>query len=357
MNSDTDFNKNLIAQGYTIDFPPEHAVWEYDGFTYTVEALQKMVFETPCGMLLKGSHCANGYMSYMGIDWRPENNNPVVHCPLENTGCNKNHPLLRDLRLSMCACHQTDRPYQYEYSIDKVWDVRHAMEERKFQAFAARKKGRVCRTHMRYLDQVDDWVLTYDPIECAQRGCTGFCQLRNIQLDDKRGNVFYDLQITRIRHDDSIFDGEHMVSVVKGKKFLNRSVSLSICKEIVKRCVNQIQQYETMQHHSELFFHPDMRIEVQNVRAERRESRDILQDLQDIRDGIAVVHASDAQKAAKEQKRLRREVAAERRHNRILKMAKQDGLDSLTPQQRRKLTDADLKEIADCKTYQQMRFY
>ena len=45
--------------------------------------------------------------------------------------------------------------------------------------------------------------------------------------------------------------------------------------------------------------------EIRNIRVARQEGRDLMQDLQDVRDGIAVQHASDMQKAAKAQKNER----------------------------------------------------
>ena len=44
-------------------------------------------------------------------------------------------------------------------------------------------------------------------------------------------------------------------------------------------------------------------MEITNIRAAQREGRDLLQDLEDIRAGITVVHESDAQKRASEEKR------------------------------------------------------
>ena len=168
---------------------------------------------------------------------------------------------------------------------------------------------------------------------CARMKCTGFCPLRNTQLDGKRGNVFYDLKVTSIIHDGSMLDGQPEISVIKGKKLLDHPVSLSICQEIAKRCEGEIRWQEEMRYHLDLFSHPDMRVDVMNIRAQWREGRDLLQDLQDIRDGVTVVHESDLNKAAAEQKRERRKTAAERRRKRLINTAKQNGLDSLTPYQ------------------------
>ena len=43
--------------------------------------------------------------------------------------------------------------------------------------------------------------------------------------------------------------------------------------------------------------------EVENIRIEARETRDLLQDLRDVADGLTVVHDSDLKAAAKKEKR------------------------------------------------------
>jgi len=52
---------------------------------------------------------------------------------------------------------------------------------------------------------------------------------------------------------------------------------------------------------------PDLQIEILNLHAESRESRDLMQDLEDIWNGIAVVHASNQKKAAIQNKKERRQ--------------------------------------------------
>ena len=52
-------------------------------------------------------------------------------------------------------------------------------------------------------------------------------------------------------------------------------------------------------------------MEITNIRAAQREGRDLLQDLEDIKAGITVVHESDAQKRASEEKKERRRSARE----------------------------------------------
>ena len=73
------------------------------------------------------------------------------------------------------------------------------------------------------------------------------------------------------------------------------------------------------------------KVEVQNIRAEYRESRDLLQDLQDIHNGITVIHASDQIKQNKESKRLRRINQKEKREQQLEKKIVQEGWDSIAP--------------------------
>jgi len=129
-----ELTKELLAKGYTPEnTPPGMDVYrEHEGgWTYNWKTLHTLVFETPCGLLVKGSHFSNGYMSWQGVDWRAENDNPVVCCPrFDLDFCPLRHPLLwsehmvsHDSELiRQCACHRTDRPYTYEGSFDEAHD-------------------------------------------------------------------------------------------------------------------------------------------------------------------------------------------------------------------------------------------
>ena len=61
----------------------------------------------------------------------------------------------------------------------------------------------------------------------------------------------------------------------------------------------------------------EFRYEVENIRIEARESRDLLQDLADIAAGIEVIHQSDLEKAAKVKKREDREKRKEYKKRRL----------------------------------------
>ena len=65
---------------------------------------------------------------YMGIDWIPENNNPVITCPLRPDYCDKrfSDDILGDAhgggltKIFQCDLRLTDKPYDYEKSIEKL---------------------------------------------------------------------------------------------------------------------------------------------------------------------------------------------------------------------------------------------
>ena len=56
-----------------------------------------------------------------------------------------------------------------------------------------------------------------------------------------------------------------------------------------------------------------------NIRAEQRESRDLIQDMEDIRSGIKVQHASDKEKRQKAEKSQRRSKAKQTKIHRLEK--------------------------------------
>jgi hypothetical protein len=117
-------------------------------------------------------------------------------------------------------------------------------------------------------------------------------------------------------HDGSIWDGQSEISVVKGKKMFDGPKPLAICEAYSKLCKNWIFDREKARYHRELFFNKDMAVEVLNVRAEHRESRDLLQDLQDVREGIKITHASDEIKLSAKAKRERKEKYQEAKRTR-----------------------------------------
>ncbi len=358
---ETELTRRLLAEGYTPeDTPPGMRAYNpYDGgWNYAIETLRAMVYETPCGLLAKGDHFTNGYMSYGGIDWRPENDNPVICCPMFTTEpCPLMQPVLRQLWIGcksadivrQCACRPTTRPYAYECSVDEVHDRIWREAERRWDLFRAAHKGRVCRLQSNYGRTAKVWHAWYDPMDCANLNCR-YCDVLAKEINPKRGNVFYDLRMTWTEKGAGIFPDQRRVSIEKGCKLLEKTASLTICEAIVKYGRRRVLERVKSKYHRQLFYDPTLEIEVLNLRAARTDTRDIHQDLQDIANGIEVTHAADTLKEAKAQKRARREAAKQQRIRKVEKMILTSGWTGLDNGWKRRaeklLDDGRIEELA-----------
>lgn len=339
--------QRLLAEGYTVENYPDYvrlpaSCWGkdplqnlQDGFEYTPEYQNQMVFKTGCGLLVKGSHFSHGDMSYMGITWIPENDNPVINCPYRKDACDLRNPLLGGpvggglSKLFQCDCRRTEEPYDYEKSYDRACDDRNREIRQKYEEFVQRRGGHVCHWHTRYDDWTGEWLQHYDPMICAQF-CTnagGICDLTHEPISKRKGNVFYDVKTSYIRHDGTLFDGEQVVTIRKGVRLFETVKSMTIC-EAAARQKSKIQKKEEEKRHSEIRL-LGWKVEVLNIRAERRESRDLMQDLRDIQEGIQIVHASDLEKSQKADKKERRQQARQKQIEKLEKKILEAGYDGL----------------------------
>ncbi len=342
--------RRLFAKGWTKEHHPDFVRdWTYysdfyGGFEYTVEKLHRMVFSTPCGLLVKGSHWSSGHMSYMGVEWMPENDNPTISCPYRKVDCEQNHPLLRErstggglCKMVFCACQEVSVPYLYENSLDKVLDDDRRKKEWLFQDFA--KGKRVCRQHCHFDENTETWTQHYNPLDCSRNGLgCRYCTILGKELDTKKGNIFYDLKITRKPEEMTLFTKEYEVNIHKDKRLLECNVSLDICKAILKTCPDAAQKQAESKFSRELFFDKYhgkyFRVEAVNVRAESRVSRNLMQDIADVRAGYTVTHEADVLAAVKQQKSERREKAKQARIRKAKRLILQQGLDGITAQER-----------------------
>ena len=340
MKEVNELTRRLLAEGWKPeDTPPGTHPYQdyYGGWTYTGEAIRGMVWETPCGLLVAGSHFLNGYMSFNGVDWRVENGNPVVCCPVfPSAPCPLRDPLLDSQRLTggssdmvyQCACRRTERPYSYEGSVDEVHDQGRKEADALWKVFKARHKGRVCRYQCHYGRTVKRWRAFYDPMDCVHMNCT-YCDVLAKALEPRKGNVFYDLRKSWTVKGVGLFPDQQKTVVEKGCKLLSQTVSLTICEAIIKYGRHEIDRRIRSKYHRDLFFDKSLEIEVLNLRAARVDTRDIVQDLRDVANGIEVTHAADNLKAAKEQKRARREAAKAQRIRKVEKMILTCGWEAL----------------------------
>lgn len=337
--------EHLLSEGYTDGNYPDYVRLPggcygknpleniYGGFEYCPKYIRKIPFRTGCGLFVKAENCISS-MSYAGVKWCYENNNPVIHCPFWKHTCEKNDRLLwnHDGKKGIqcfCVCHRSGR-YSYEESIEKVRDKQNWEKKKLYEEYSKKQGGRLCQSHMRYDEKKKQWNFTYNPIICTKICSSGFCPLRNKMLDSKRGNVFYDLKVMTVRKDDTFFHGEPLVSIEKGRRLLEKPVSMDICREVVKMGTEHIRNNLWLNRFSYLHMYDrDLNIEILNLRAEVRESRDLEQDLEDIRNGITVVHESDQIQAAKKWKREKRQERKEKRIERMEKLLRQCGYENL----------------------------
>lgn len=342
--------KRLLAEGYTTDNYPKDKVHiahgcyaengnpldnMYGGFEYNRMYYETFVYKTGCGLYVSGKEVLSG-MGCSGTDWCHENNNPVIRCPYDKADCADNDSRLHGMRggglyiQCWCVCHRTDESYNYENSFEKAEKERHEEKELKYLEYCEAHKGRICRNHMYFNERTRTWTLRYDPKICANLKCYGWnggkfdkydstCPIMGRELTKEKGNVFYDLKTSYLRTDlnGTLFEGQIDTAIEKGKRVFGAQVSMDICRNYVKLCKDDLISKIKMNYHSELFFAEHygryFNVEVLNIRAEKRESRDLMQDLQDIRDGISISYDSDLIKEANKAKSEKRKHAKEKR--------------------------------------------
>ena len=337
-----EYNKltqQLLAQGYTADdFPKDkvhiaHGYTQkdnpldnvYGGFEYNRIYCESFTYKTGCGMFVKGSNVLSS-MGFMNEEWCHENDNPVIRCPYDKAQCPNNDSRLHGMRggglciQCWCVCHRTDEPYDYEHSFEKAENERKEEMERKYKEYSDAHNGRICEKHMYYDERTRTWAMHYEPKSCAKMcySQNGYCPILGKQLSKKRGNVYYDIKTSVIPDMEgkqiSFFDKSEDITISKGNRFFEKPCSIDICEAFVKtNGAEEIRYWYEINHSFERFINPTWKFEILNVRAEQKESRDLMQDLQDIKAGIQIYHASDDEKAVKEHKRERRQKALEKR--------------------------------------------
>lgn len=343
MTEYNELTKRLLAEGYTSEnHPPyvevgrtcrskENPLDNFEGgFQYYIWYVNKKAFRTPCGLMCKGTLCMTG-LFFNRQEWNFENDLANIHCPYYNCDCDK-----KDARLpregvlkDFCNVHMTDEEYRYEGSVEEILKLWEDKIHRDKISFSLQRNGRTCDNHMRYDRDAGEWKMHYDPGTCASLRCMGhahdmgsrgICPILGRELCKEKGNVYYDLKISFRRKDldGTLFDGQIDTQIKKGIRVFDHPVSMDICRNYVKLCKDDICWKVKSEYHAKLFFaeryeRNEFAVEVLNIRAEKKESRDLMQDLQDIRDGIQIIHASDDEKQNKEQKSKKRQQAKEKR--------------------------------------------
>ena len=96
--------------------------------------------------------------------------------------------------------------YQYEKSAEYLENQADQKKEELFQIFKEQHKNCICKMHMSYNYEKQEWSLQYDPMRCMC-GPGEYCMLRGRPLSKKTGNIYYDLKVSTIRKDDTFLPG------------------------------------------------------------------------------------------------------------------------------------------------------
>lgn len=323
-----ELTKKLLAEGYTKESPPEYVKeWsDYDGgFLLKEDYKSGLTFITPCGLLCKYKSTMSD-MSYMGIDWRVENDCSIIHCPYKalKKRCEKNHSLLEDMvsddlrtgRLRWCAVKTTDQPYNYDSSVDRLDHIAEQTELQKKKEFIAQKKGHVCLFQAFYNQSTEKWHQSYDVKVCLQNNCN-FCELRQKDMTSPKVNIFYDYKITYIEKGFGLLPDSEDVIIYKNNKFNKSPISEALAQAVLSQVEKEIK--------SNLHYKYDFHVkngwiksfEILQVKIERKVKHDIYEDLDLIRQGVKVSYADVLEKQKIEKKSENRRKAQQKNFEKI----------------------------------------
>lgn len=307
--------KHLLSLGYTKENPPPgYCQWNdyYGGWTYSYKQESNIIVEAPCGVISNSRYL--GYCSqvgYGGINWCLENDNALMRCPYNKKNCELNDPIVRNSEWAgrcWCKVKITHRAFDYELSAEKIEARNKEAYEDKVKRFAESQVW-FCREHLSYDKYNDKFELEFNPMSCIGHWCP-YCEMRGRELTAEKGNVFYDVKETRVIDRGDLLGEEVKVTVTKGERLFEKAENLDKCKAIATRPdLVRDKVIQRGRRSSDLFFAQyhglKYKIEILNVRAEKRESRDLEKDLADISEGVAVFHASDLLELKKQAKRTR----------------------------------------------------
>ncbi|KLU61859.1 hypothetical protein CEB3_c17770 [Peptococcaceae bacterium CEB3] len=354
--------ERLLEAGYTKDSHPDYVEWSsWNDFEYTREFLISTVWEAPCGLLKQGINSYN-HGSSMGVDYCPENDNPRYGCPyFDEKPCQYRHTTV-NLWGWNCTLHQTDKSYNYEQSIEKLWDEWDRIKNAAFLELTI--KSGFCE-NMVWDRRKRKYVPRFIVENCINRDCkNGVCAITKQPRNLERVNIFYD--VLRERHYRKGLIEHTERSVTKGVKTFEKSIARTDAEIWIKENENK-EKFKpglTPIDRKELYFsehHGDtgygeydfckFSVTPLNIRIEKRESRDMLKDLQDTQEGIEVRHDSDLRKVAAKVKSDRRRKAREERARpenvlkKLLRITEQETIDKT----KEMLSEAleDYEEIAE----------
>ena len=330
-----ELTKRLYSEGWSRENHPDSVYWsDFENFGYKWETLLRMVWVTPCGLLVSGRTVGASDVSYGGIWYCPENGNPVIRCPHGRSDCGYQTEPLR--KWSMCICSPSDSCYDFEKSVERVEKERDAESHAVYMEVTG---GQYCACVVGCNGyEPGRYEIDYDPERCIQLGCKNeTCSVTKKARDISKCNIFYDIRREWKTRTGLIED--HKTTLEKGCKVFSKPVARTDAelwlarkkaaynpfreKHIINpRLTAEDRSMEYFSNHHRQwpgYDYFEFSYSVENIRIEARETRDLLQDLQDVAEGLEVVHASDMEKAKTQAKRDAKTKRASEKQKRIEK--------------------------------------
>ena len=333
-----ELTKRLYAEGWTREHHPNYVYWgDWESFSYKWEFALGLVWQTPCGLYVDGRSVALADTSYMGVDYCPENGNPLLRCPYNRKDC-KFIPDGLKSKFPWCPCHLVEGPYDYEQSAEKA---AHDTDCRRQKQYMEITGGQYCACVVGCNGFNGGLVeVKYDVDQCICCGCRNeFCSIRKQSRNLKKVNIFYDVRRTFITRVGIIEDTR--TELTKGVKVFPHPVARTDAeiwlatkkaefdpikdKHIIPpRLNNEDRRMEFFSKHHRTwpgYDYFEFHYQVENIRIEARETRNLLQDLRDVADGLTVVHDSDLKAASKVKKQNAKAARAKAKERRSRKNA------------------------------------
>lgn len=320
----------------------------YGGFEYARAYADERIYVTPCGLFCKGKTTFD--ITYTE-EWCHENDNPIIHCPLEYMGCKKKNEIFQNRKDDFCVVQPTDREYIPEKSAESIKESRDRWKERERRKYIE-EHPRHCPNHLKWNCSLAKWEFKYIPSHCISHGCCGGrnCPVLGRELTKDKGNIFYDIEA---EYPDptkkgTFWDGERIKEVITGLQYFDKPENLDVCKAVLKFEKEYILYLIKTNKLPKLFgswtiFQAelgkiDFTWKVTNMRAEKRIARDLEQDLKDIEEGVLVRSAAQEEKLRKQEKKERLAQAKSKREAAARKMIIDKGLLRMTDSERKRAT-------------------
>ena len=361
MSEYNELTKRLLAEGYTAEKHPAYVRVAggqfgdgnalnnlYGGFEYLRMYADDRTYETPCGLLCKGRMAMD--LCYNGTTHSHENDNPVIHCPMCNNECSlRKATSIYGVDGALCPVKPTSKPYDQIHSAEA--------EKAKFEAWRSEKRDeyiskhlRHCPNHLRWDDKAKEWIFYYNPLNCRAYNCIGKkCPVLDKTIRPDKGNIYFDIEAEYPdkSKEGTFFEGERITEKTIGIQYFDKPELLDICEACIRAEKDHIlwiietnkvaKMYGGWMLFRAKLGKIDFNYKISNMRAEKRNVRDLEQDLQDAEDGTIIRSAAEEERREKAEKKERRDKAKEKKIEQARKLIIRKGLDGMEEYERKKV--------------------